>query len=73
MLIVQFKVTAASANDGTQSPALVDAGDRVVHADCAYNRETVREYLRALGIRACLQAKGSRHVQLTETQKQTNR
>lgn len=72
-LIVQFKVTAASANDGAQLPALVDAEDRVVHADCAYNREIVREYLHALGIRACLQAKGTRHVQLTEKQKQTNR
>lgn len=72
-LIVRFKVTAASHNDGQQLPELVSAEDRVVHADCAYNRELVRAYLRALGIRACLQMKGTRHVQLTETQRRTNR
>ena len=72
-LIVAFKVTAASANDGAQLPELIGADDRVVHADCAYNRELVREHLRTLGIRACLQAKGTRHVQLTEKQKRTNR
>lgn len=72
-LIVAFKVTAASANDGAQLPALVAPEDRVVHADCAYNRELVREHLRELGIRACLQAKGTRHVQLTEAQRRTSR
>lgn len=37
------------------------------------NRELVRDHLRALGIRACLQAKGTRHVRLTEEQRRTNR
>jgi len=72
-LIVAFKVTAASANDGAQLPDLVDRDDRVVHADCAYNRELVRDYLKDLGVRACLQMKGTRHVQLTEAQRRTNR
>lgn len=72
-LIVEFKVTPASANDGAQLPDLVTTEDRVVHADCAYNRELVRDHLRALGIRACLQAKGTRHVRLTEEQRRTNR
>jgi IS5 family transposase len=72
-LIVAFKVTPASHNDGQQLPELVGVEDRVVHADCAYNRDLVREHLRSLGIRACLQMKGTRHVQLTEQQKQTNR
>ena len=72
-LIVAFKVTAASANDGAQLPDLVDASDRVVHADCAYNRPLVRDYLRELKVRACLQMKGTRHVQLTPKQRQTNR
>lgn len=72
-LIVAFKVTPASANDGAQLPDLVDATDRVVHADCAYNRELVRAHLRQNGVRACLQQKGTRHVQLTEAQRQTNR
>lgn len=72
-LIVTFKVTAASTNDGALLPDLVDATDKVVHADCAYNRDLVRDYLRGLGIRACLQAKGTRHVQLTEAQRRTNR
>lgn len=72
-LIVNFKVTAASANDGGQLPDLVGPEDRVVHADCAYNRELVREHLSALKIRACLQAKGTRHVQLTAAQRKTNR
>ena len=72
-LIVDFKVTAASANDGAQLPDLVGRQDRVVHADCAYNRELVRSHLRAIGVRACLQAKGTRHVRLTERQRQTNR
>ena len=66
-------MTPASANDGGELPALVGPEDRVVHADCAYNRELVRDYLRALGVRACLQAKGTRHVRLTEAQRQTNR
>ena len=72
-LIVSYKVTPASANDGAQLPDLVGPEDRVVHADCAYNRELVREHLRSLGIRACLQMKGTRHVQLTPAQRQTNR
>jgi len=72
-LIVDFKVTAASANDGAQLPDLVGPDDRVVHADCAYNRELVREHLRAHGVRACLQAKGTRHVRLTDEQRRTNR
>jgi IS5 family transposase len=72
-LIVQFKVTPASANDGAQLPELVGPEDRVVHADCAYNRELVREHLRKIGARACLQMKGTRHVQLTSAQRQTNR
>ena len=72
-LIVAFKVTPASANDGAQLPELVDPSDRVVHADCAYNRELVREHLRQHGIRACLQMKGTRHVQLTPAQRRTNR
>ncbi len=72
-LIVAFKVTPASANDGGQLPELVGKEDKVVHADCAYNRELVREYLRAKGVRACLQMKGTRHVKLTDAQRQTNR
>jgi IS5 family transposase len=72
-LIVEFKVTAASANDGAQLPDLVGPQDRVVHADCAYNRELVRSHLRVFGVRACLQAKGTRHVRLTAAQRQTNR
>lgn len=72
-LIVDFKVTPASANDGAQLPDLVDGSDQVVHADCAYNRELVREYLKQHGIRACLQKKGTRHVQLTPAQRRTNR
>jgi len=72
-LIVAFKVTPASHNDGQQLPELVGPEDRVVHADCAYNRELVREHLRALGIRACLQMKGGRHVRLTDEQRRTNR
>ena len=72
-LIVGFKVTAASANDGAQLPELVGAEDRVVHADCAYNREVVREHLRVHRIRACLQTKGTRHVRLTEEQRRTTR
>ena len=72
-LIVAFKVTPASANDGAQLPELVGAEDRVVHADCAYNRDLVREYLRQIGVRACLQQKGTRHVQLTDAQRKTNR
>ena len=72
-LIVEFKVTAASANDGAQLPDLVGPEDRVVHADCAYNRELVRAHLRASGVRACLQAKGTRYVQLTDAQRKTNR
>jgi len=72
-LIVAFKVTPASANDGAQLPELVDANDRVVHADCAYNRDLVRDYLRRIGVRACLQMKGTRHVQLTKAQRKTNR
>jgi IS5 family transposase len=72
-LIVGFKVTAASANDGGQLPDLVGPEDHVVHADCAYNRELVREHLRAHGVRACLQAKGTRHVRLTDEQRRTNR
>jgi transposase, IS5 family len=72
-LIVAFKVTAASANDGAQLPELVDESDRTVHADCAYNREIVREYLKRFGVRACLQMKGTRHVQLTQAQRRTNR
>ncbi len=72
-LITAFKVTPASANDGAQLPELVEARDQVVHADCAYNRELVREYLKHIGVRACLQMKGTRHVQLTSAQRQTNR
>jgi len=72
-LIVEFKVTAASANDGGQLPELVGPEDRVVHADCAYNRELVRAHLQACGVRACLQAKGTRHVRLTAVQRRTNR
>lgn len=72
-LIVDFKVTPASANDGAQLPDLVDASDRVVHADCAYNRDLVRDYLKRIGVRACLQMKGTRHVRLTPAQRQTNR
>lgn len=72
-LIVDYVVTPASANDGAQLPALVNAADRVVHADSAYNRELVREHLRILGIRACLQTKGTRHVRLTDAQRRTNR
>jgi IS5 family transposase len=72
-LIVQFKVTPASANDGAQLPELVGPEDRVVHADCAYHRELVREHLRKLGVRACLQMKGTRHMQLPPEQCKTNR
>ena len=72
-LIVDFKVTAASANDGAQLPELVGPEDRVVHADCAYNRDLVRDHLRAIGARACLQMKGTRHVKLTAAQRQSNR
>lgn len=72
-LIVAYKVTPASANDGAQLPELVGPEDRVVHADCAYNRELVREHLKQTGVRACLQMKGTRHVQLTPAQRQTNR
>lgn len=72
-LIVDYRVTPASANDGAQLPGLVVAGDKVVHADCAYNRPIVRDYLRAQGVRACLQRKGTRHVKLTEVQRKTNR
>jgi IS5 family transposase len=72
-LIVAFKVTPASANDGAQLPDLVGKEDKVVHADCAYNRELVRDHLRASGVRACLQMKGTRHVKLTEAQRRKNR
>lgn len=72
-LIVEFKVTAASANDGGQLPELVGPEDRAVHADCAYNRELVRAHLQACGVRACLQAKGTRHVRLTAVERRTNR
>ena len=72
-LIVAFKVTPASANDGAQLPDLVDESDRVVHADCAYNRELVREYLKQIGVRACLQRKGTSHVRLTPAERRTNR
>lgn len=72
-LIVASKVTPASANDGAQLPELVEAADKVVHADCAYNRELVRDYLRRIGVRACIQMKGTRHVRLTQAQRQTNR
>lgn len=72
-LIVAFKVTPASANDGAQLPDLVNASDRVVHADCAYNRELVRDYLKQIGVRACLQQKGTMHVCLSEAQRATNR
>jgi hypothetical protein len=64
-LIVEHQVTPASANDGAQLPDLVDQSDRVVHADCAYNRDLVHAHLHELGVRACLQTKGGRHVKST--------
>jgi IS5 family transposase len=72
-LIECYKVTAASANDGKLLPELVGPGDKEVHADCAYQTPQVREHLNKLEIRACLQRKGSRHVELTEAEKATNR
>lgn len=72
-LIVKYKVTSASVNDGAVAVELVDNTDNVLHGDCAYNRDLVRDHLRMLGVRACLQMKGSRHVRLTEEQHRINR
>lgn len=72
-LITDFKVTSASVNDGAAAIDLIDGSEKVLHGDCAYNRDLVRDHLRRLGVRACFQMKGSRHVKLTEEQRHTNR
>ncbi len=72
-LIVDFKASEASANDGAQLQELVGPEDQVVHADYAYNRDLARDHLRGIGARACLQMKGTRHVKLTAAQRQPNR
>lgn len=72
-LIIGYKVTSASVNDGAAAIDLIDGSDKVVHGDCAYNRDLVRDHLRRLGTRACFQMKGGRHVKLSEEQKRTNR
>ena len=72
-LIVSYRVTPASTNDGKILPLLVDDKDRRVHADSAYQTPMNRAYLQKLGIEAHLQVKGTRHVVLTERQKEENR
>ncbi len=72
-LITDFKVTSASVNDGAAAIDLIQPTDKVLYGDCAYNRDLVRDHLRRLGVRACFQMKGSRHVRLTEEQKRINR
>jgi transposase, IS5 family len=72
-LIVSYRVTPASTNDGKVLPLLVDAQDKRLHADSAYQTPMNRAYLQTLGIDAHIQVKGTRHVVLTERQKEANR
>jgi IS5 family transposase len=72
-LIVSYRVTPASTNDGKILPLLVDERDKRVHADSAYQTPMNRAYLKRLGIAAHIQVKGTRHVVLTERQKEENR
>jgi len=72
-LVVDYIVTPASTNDGKILPQLVGKEDKRVHADSAYQTPFNRMYLKNLGIKAHLQVKGTRHVTLTDEQKEENR
>jgi IS5 family transposase len=72
-LIVGYRVTPASTNDGKILPLLVNDQDRRVPAASAYQTPMNRAYLQKLGIDAHIQVKGTRHVVLTESQKEENR
>jgi transposase, IS5 family len=72
-LIASYRVTPASTSDGKILPLLVNEHDKRVHADSADQTPMNRAYLQKLGIDAHIQVKGTRHVVLTESQKEENR
>lgn len=72
-LILDYTVTAATVQDGTQLPALIQAGDRSVHADRAYAGRPNAAHLRAAGVENLIHEKAEWNRTLTDEQKQCNR
>ena len=73
-LILDDAVTAASASDGAQRPALIGAAERDqrLHGDSAYAGRPLAAHLAAHGVGNLLHEKGEANRPLTEEQKQRN-
>lgn len=72
-LILDYTVTAATVQDGTQLPALVRAGDQRVHADRAYAGRPNAAHLAAAGVANQIHEKAPWNRALTAEQRDCNR
>jgi IS5 family transposase len=72
-LILKAVVTPASETDGSVVERLIEAGDKVVYADSAYQRPAILTMLAALKVEAQINEKGVRMRKLTEEQRARNR
>ncbi|MFC3626284.1 IS5 family transposase [Vogesella amnigena] len=65
--------TAANRSDIEQLPKLLRASDEVVFGDTGYASQDYKRGARALGLRWCVQEKGSRSHPLSSSQRKKNR
>ena len=72
-LILKAVVTSASVHDSQALDELIDAGDRVVYADSAYQSAAIDAALAAKNVEPQINEKGTRGHPLTAEQKAANR